>query len=38
METGQVVEGSEPRVFAKVLDNDNQRWKVVSESATIELQ
>ena len=38
METGQVVQGSAPAEFAKILDSDIQRWKVVIDSAKIELQ
>ena len=38
METGQVVQGSPPPEFARILDSDIQRWKVVIDSAKIELQ
>ena len=38
MESGQVVQGATPAEFTKVLDGDIQRWKVVIESAKIELQ
>jgi len=38
METGQVVQGAPPAEFAKILDSDIQRWKVVIDAAKIELQ
>jgi tripartite-type tricarboxylate transporter receptor subunit TctC len=38
METGQVVEGAPPSAFATVLDSDIKRWKVLIETAKIDLQ
>jgi tripartite-type tricarboxylate transporter receptor subunit TctC len=38
MESGQVVEGAPPSAFATVLDSDIKRWKVLIETAKIDLQ
>ena len=38
METGTVVEALSPAEFARVLANDIRRWRVVIESAKIEVQ
>jgi tripartite-type tricarboxylate transporter receptor subunit TctC len=38
VEQGQVVQALPPAEFAKVLDSDIQKWKVVIESAKIEAQ
>ena len=38
METGQVVQALPPDAFAKLLDADLQRWKIVIDAAKIEAQ